>query len=187
MVNHNENDKVHKISFGATQYNWRVPLWGTSDPARPAMGGPLTWSVPPGGTSGQASYIYESSPMFFFILCVSWVIIPAKHIGVVHHVHHPLHHCDACHAIHHGKACEVTSLFKQRSLRNEFAGFEVLCLTLSVCGMPGAWLWHPCVSCHVWLSEVYVTGAFRYGGHLYHPGSFPQTSEALGAYCEIFY
>ena len=41
MVNHSENDKVHKTSFGATQYNWRVPLWGTSDPARPAMGSAL--------------------------------------------------------------------------------------------------------------------------------------------------
>ena len=52
MVNHNENDKVHKTSFGATQYNWRVPLWGhfwpgasryggISDPARAAMGAAL--------------------------------------------------------------------------------------------------------------------------------------------------
>ena len=54
--------------------------------------------------------------------------MPAKHMGVVR-VHHPLHHHgDACHAIHHGRACEVTSLFKQRSLRNEFTGFGVFLL-----------------------------------------------------------
>ena len=71
MVNHNENDKVHKTSFGATQYNWRVPLWGhfwpgasryggISDPARAAMGAALVRHLPWHHAIGCAVHLYAS-------------------------------------------------------------------------------------------------------------------------------
>ena len=117
----------------------------------------------------------------------TFVLVGSSFQGVVHDIHHPLHHHgDACHAIHHGRACEVTTLFKQRSFRNEFSGFEVFMLNpISV--------WHAwclivtslCLMPYL-VIIVNVTGASRCGGHLCHPGSFAQTSGALGAYCEIF-
>ena len=85
-----------------------------------------------------------------------------------------------------------------RSFRNEFSGFGVFMLNpISVCGMPSASGCDILVSHAVFGFTVNVTGAsrcgghfcpgaFRYGGHLCHPGSFAQTSGALGAYCEIF-
>ena len=165
----------------------RFPLWGHFWPGACRYG----------GSFGQASYICGSCPIFFFNLCVRWAIISAKHMGVVHHVHHPLHHHgDACHAIHHGRACEVTSLFKQRSFRNVFSGFEVFMLNpISVwhawCLIVTSLYLMPCLVIIVNVTGAsrcgghFCPGACRYGGHLCHPGSFAQTSGALGAYCEI--
>ena len=133
---------------------------GSSDPARAAMR----------GSFGQVSCICGSCPIFFFNLCVrgpsfqpnTWVWFMSITHCIIMVMHAMLFIMAGLVRLPASSSC--------RSFRNEFSGFGVFMLNpISVCGMPSAW-----------------TGASRCGGHFCHPGSFAQTSGALGAYCEIF-
>ena len=150
------------------------------------------------GSFGQASYTCGSCPIFFFNLCVRgpsfqpntwvWFIMSITHC-IIMVMHAMLFIMAGLVRLPASSSC--------RSFRNEFSGFEVFMLNpISVwhawCLIVTSLCLMPCLVIIVNVTGAsrcgghFCPGAFRYGGHLCHPGSYPQTSEALGPYCEIF-